>query len=323
MPASLQRHREGTCLRFTAFVGQSHVEGVAAHAVAGHLGVDARTAVPGMLQLLEDEHAGAFADHEPVALDVERLGGSLRVVVVGAQGASGSEPGHADGADGRFAAAGEHDLGRSVADEARGIPDRVGGRGASRARGAERAPRAELERHVRGAHVGDHHGDQQRVGAVRPLVEELVGLDVQRLQATDAAGHDGPDPLCLCAGVEGGVPGGVDGRRDRIATEEVQPARLALVDVVLSDEALDLGGDVHLVAGGVKAGDLADSRLAGHKPAPERVHVVADGRDDTKAGDDDSALLCHADPWPARQIPRPPSTGSVTPVTNLAAGEAR
>ena len=203
-----------------------------------------------------------------------------------------------------------------------GVADGVGGRGAGRAGRAERALGAELERDVRRAHVGDHHRDQQRVGAVRSLVEELVRLDVQRLQAADAAGHHRPDPLGLGGGVELGVLGGVDRGGDGVAAEEVEPARLALVDVVLGDEALDLGGDVHLVAGRVEAGDLAHAGVAGHEPAPEGVHVVADRRDDAQTGDDDSALVCHAGS-PAPQIPRPPSTGRVTPVTKRAAGEAR
>ena len=68
--------------------------------------------------------------------------------------------------------------------------------------------------------------------------------------------------------------------------------------------------------------DIATELLAGDEPAPEGVHVVADGRDDAQTGDDDSALMCHAGS-PASQIPRPPSTGRTTPVTNRAAGEAR
>ena len=58
-----------------------HVEGVAGHAVADHLGVDRRAAAPRELQLLEDEDAGALAEHEAVAILVERPAGALRVVV--------------------------------------------------------------------------------------------------------------------------------------------------------------------------------------------------------------------------------------------------
>src|SRR5207248_11547530 len=53
-------------------------EGVASRAVARQLGVDLRPAPPGVLQFLQDHHAGTFAQHEPVAGQVERprrLGG--------------------------------------------------------------------------------------------------------------------------------------------------------------------------------------------------------------------------------------------------------
>ena len=270
------------------------MEGVGAHAAAGQLGVDVGAAGLGVLELFEHQAAGALADDEAVAAGVEGPRGALSGSSLrGAEGARGGEARHADRADGRLAAAGEHDVGVAVADEARGVADRVRAGGAGRAGGAQRALRPQLERHVRRAHVGDHHGDQQRVGAVGALVEELVGLDVQRLQAADAARHDRPDPLRLGAGVEVRVGGRVLGRRDRVAAEEVEPAHLALVDVVLGVEVLDLGGDVHLVVRGVEAGDLADARLAGHEATPEGVHVVAERRDDAETGDDDSALLCH------------------------------
>ena len=110
-------------------------------------------------------------------------GSSLRVL----RACAAAKPGDADGADRRLAAAGDHDVGVAVADEAPGVPDRVRGGGAGRAGRAQRTLGAQLERDVRRAHVGDHHGDQQRVGAVGALVEELVGLDVQRLQAADPA----------------------------------------------------------------------------------------------------------------------------------------
>ena len=324
MPASSQRREHGARLRLAAVVGQRHVEGVAAHAVAGQLGVDVRAASLRVLQLLEHQHAGAFTDDEAVAVDVERPRRALGIFVVRAQRARGGEPGNADRADRRLAAAGEHDVGRAVADEPPAVADGVGGGGARRTGRAQRTLGAQLERDLRRAHVGDHHGDQQRVGAVRSLVQQLVRLHVQRLQAAHPARHHRAAPLGLRLGVEVRVLGRVDGGGDGVAAEEVQPARLALVDVVLGDEVLDLGGDVHLVAGGVEPGDLAHAGLAGHEAAPEGVHVVADRRDDAQTGDDDSAFaVCHAVLRAPRQMPRPPSTGRVTPVTNRAAGEAR
>ena len=122
-----------------------------------------------------------------------------------------------------------------------------------------------------------------------PLVEKLVDLGVQGLQAADAAADHRPHAVRLGAGVELGVGGRQLGGRDRVAREEVETAHLALLDEVLGIEVLDLGGDVHLVVGGVEARDRADARLAGDEPSPEGVDVVAQRRDDAEAGDDDSA----------------------------------
>ncbi len=312
----LERHLHGAGLRLAGLVRQRHVEGVRAHAGAGQLGVDAGAAGLGVLEALEHQATGALADHETVAAGVEGPRGMLRVVVAQAERAGGGKAGHADRAHGRLAAAGEHHLGVAVADDARRVADGVGAGGAGGNGGAQRALGAQLERDVRRAHVGDHHRHEQRVHAVRALGEELVDLGVQRLQAADAAADHRPDPVRLGAGVELGVGGRQLGGRDRVPREEVEPPHLALVDEVLGVEVLDLGGDVHLVVAGVEARDRPDARLAGDEPPPERVDVVAQRRDHAETGDDDSGGGRH-------QMPNPPSTGSVTPVTKRACGEAR
>ena len=50
---------------------------VGRHAVADQLGVDARAARLRVLELLEDQDAGALADDEAVAILVERPAGAL------------------------------------------------------------------------------------------------------------------------------------------------------------------------------------------------------------------------------------------------------
>ena len=128
-----------------------------AHAGAGQLGVDVGAAGLGVLELLEHQAAGALADHEAVAAGVERPRGVRGIVVARAESAGGGEAGHADRADGRLAAAGEHHVGVAAADDAGGVADGVRAGGAGGAGGAQRTLGAQLERHVRRAHVGDHH----------------------------------------------------------------------------------------------------------------------------------------------------------------------
>ena len=64
-----------------ARVGLRDVVGVGGDAGAEHLGVDLRAAGLGVLRGLEDEHAGALAEHEAVAAGVPRARGRGRVVV--------------------------------------------------------------------------------------------------------------------------------------------------------------------------------------------------------------------------------------------------
>src|SRR5690606_14421576 len=62
-----------------------HVVGVATHAEAGELGIDARAARLRALVFLHHQHAGAVAHDEAVALDVPGPRGLLRLVVAGRQ----------------------------------------------------------------------------------------------------------------------------------------------------------------------------------------------------------------------------------------------
>ena len=47
-------------------------EGVGRGAVAEHFAVDRRAACFGVFEFFEDDHRGAFAEHEAVAVEVER-----------------------------------------------------------------------------------------------------------------------------------------------------------------------------------------------------------------------------------------------------------
>src|SRR5690242_3482372 len=60
------------------------VVGVAGGGVAGDLGQDARAALFGARERFEDQRAGTFAAHEPVATLVPRTAGPLRLVIAAA-----------------------------------------------------------------------------------------------------------------------------------------------------------------------------------------------------------------------------------------------
>ena len=91
-----------------------------------------RAAGFGVLELFEDHHAGPFAQHESVAIVVERPRGLGRLVVAGAQGGEQVEAGDAEGMDHAVRAAGEHDVGIAAANDFGRFADRLAAGGAGR-----------------------------------------------------------------------------------------------------------------------------------------------------------------------------------------------
>ena len=102
-------------------------------AVAEQLGVDLRAARLRVLELLEHEHRGGLAHHEPVPLGVERPRGALRVVVPPRDRAHRAEAGDPDARDRRLRAAAEHDVRAAEPDRVEPVADRHVRRGAGRA----------------------------------------------------------------------------------------------------------------------------------------------------------------------------------------------
>ncbi|MNP15325.1 hypothetical protein D3C76_1076790 [compost metagenome] len=117
----------------SAFAGvgwRSHVVGVTAHAEADQLGIDGRAAGLGVLQFFEHQGTGTVGQHEAVTALVPRAAGPGRLVVASGQCTGGTEAAHAQAASGHFGAAGDHHVGFTVGDVARGHADAVGTSGA-------------------------------------------------------------------------------------------------------------------------------------------------------------------------------------------------
>ena len=85
-----------------------------------------------MFQLFQDEHAGPFAQHESVAVAVERARGLGRLVVVRAQRRQQVEAGDAERMDHAVRAAGEHHVGLAAANDLGRLADGLAAGGAGR-----------------------------------------------------------------------------------------------------------------------------------------------------------------------------------------------
>ena len=265
--------------------------GVGAVAVADQLGVDAGAAGAGVIEFLEHEDAGALAHDEAVALLVEGAGGALGLVVASAHGLHGAEAADAQRDDGGLAAAGEHDLGVAHFEGAPGLAQGMGGGGAGRAmRDVGAAQVVDHGEHPAG-HVQDEHGDHEGGEAAGAALEHDLVLFFGGAQAADARADEDPDfievlPGQVQAGIEQGLVAGGDGELG----VAVGPAHVLGRGEARGDEGLHLGGDVGVKAGGVEGGNAIDAAAAGDEVGPHRLQGVAQGGDDTHAGDDHPAF---------------------------------
>ena len=147
---------------------RGHVVGVAGHAVADELGVDACAARPRVLELLEHDDARRPRRARSRRGRGRRDGSPARIVVAGRQRAHGAEPADAHRRDGRLRAAGDHHVGSAAPDDLVGVADGVRRGGARGARGRVGAPCAPNGSRPGRRRVDDGRRDEEGRDAARP-----------------------------------------------------------------------------------------------------------------------------------------------------------
>ena len=197
-----ERALDGAGAAAAGRVGLGDVVGVGGDAGAEHLGVDPGAAGQGVLLGLEDQHAGALAEHEAVAGGVPGPRDRGRVAALLAAGGLGQrhhvgERRHRQRVDRGLGAAGDDDVGAAEADLVEGQRDRLVAGGAGGDRGVHRGPRADVQADVGGRGVGHQHRDRERRDPARALLLERVVVVEQRGDAADAGGHGDADPLAV------------------------------------------------------------------------------------------------------------------------------
>src|SRR5262249_3027334 len=105
--------------------------GVGGIAVANDFTIDPGSSGPGVVELFQNQHTGAFAHNKAVPLRVERTGCLFRIIIPRAHGLHGAKATNSQRNDGRFCAAGEHDLRITHLERTPGLAYSVAGRGAS------------------------------------------------------------------------------------------------------------------------------------------------------------------------------------------------
>ena len=209
------------------------VVSVGRSAAADDLAVDLGTAGLGMFILLEDQGSGAFADHETVAILVERTRSVLGIVVARGERLHGVEPADTRLVDRSFGASGHHHVGLPVADGVERGDHAVVRRCARRHRAVVGPHEAVLHGDETGCDVGDHAGNKERAkprgsipcGPAQTLIEE-------RFDSSDARTPDHPH-LFLVDGleVERRILDGLRGRDQGILGEKVVLAYFLTVEI--------------------------------------------------------------------------------------------
>ena len=116
------------------------VIGIARQAIANDFAVNLRAARLGPFIFFKHDNTSTFAHHKAVTIPVIRAAGLFgRVIETGAKRAGLRKTGNTDGADGRFRATCQHDVGIVHRDHPRCVPDRMR---SGRAGGDDRVVRA-------------------------------------------------------------------------------------------------------------------------------------------------------------------------------------
>src|SRR5690606_8891895 len=274
-----------------ALAGRGHVVRIAAHAEAGELRVDARTACLRPLVLLKHQDARAIAHHETVAARVPWTRSALGIVVARGPRLHRAEPAQRRWRGGELRAAGDHRVGIAVLDHARRQADVVRGRGAGRDRGDVGAARTGHDRYLPGHHVDDGAGHVERRDLSRPALVVLDGGLFDALEATDAGTDRHADAVGVgIADLEPGIGDRHQRRRHAVVDEGVHLLDVLRRDPLRRVEALDRAGNARGECGRVEMGDRADPGAAVDDAVPARGQVIAERRQDADSGDGDAAL---------------------------------
>ena len=276
--------------RRSVHVGHGDMVTVRREAVSGDLGKDCRPAAPGRFVAFDDERRRAAAGDEPVARPVERARGLRRLVFAGGECGQRVEIGHRVIVD-LLAAAADHTLLHSVADQQRGQPDGV--------RTARAGPR---DGEVHPFQVEDHrevHRDR-RVHRLEDVARADHGGVLRLADLVDSL-HHGRGAAVVAVEDADFVPGEVFGRDsglpERFERGDVgvlslfgQADSLPAVEFSLQVGMRQQSGECRPVPEFMPAGDDADTRAAFVERFRDSLFSDSDAGVDAHARDYDASF---------------------------------
>ena len=272
---------------------------VGAHAVADDLGENFCAAGLGVLQLFEDQDAGAFPNHETVAILVEGPAGVFGVVVAGGEGAHGGESTDAHGSDGRFGTTGDHHIGIVALDDAIRVADGVGTGGAGGGGGFVGAFGAVADAHLARGKINDGRGNKKRRNFARAALQHVVVLALDHVESADAGADENAHTFAV-------VPASIFSPEFSMAScvaaraqmnEAPHFARFFLIHELQRIEVLDFGSEGNGKAGGIETGDGSHPAFGGQQVVPDFRGGIADGGNQPDPGDNDASLQLYLPPF--------------------------
>ncbi len=247
-----------------------------------------------MLQLFEHERTGTLADHETVAVLVERTRSVPGIVVAGGEGLHRIETADRRLVNRSLRTARNHDIGLAVTDGLQSGDKTVVGRSARRDGAVIGTHETVLHGDESGSDVGNHAGNEERakprghtpLGVAQTFVEE-------RFESSDTRS---PDYACALlvelVEIERRVLDGLRGRDEGILREKVVLAYLLAVEILVRVVIFHFTGKTGLEFFGVEVSNgrgTADTFLQ----IPEiLLDIIAERVDRTDTRDDYSSF-CH------------------------------
>src|SRR6266702_4318284 len=150
-------------------------------------------AIPGEVQVFEDQHARTFAHDEAVARGIKGAARPLEIVIAARDGMHIIEGGHGDRSNALFGPASDHRPGITTANRLPRFSDRIGTGGAGRNNREVRPFCPGQDRDDAGRSINNHHVDEERADAIGPFEMEYLELVVQRHQPSNATSDVYPD----------------------------------------------------------------------------------------------------------------------------------
>ena len=240
-----------------------HVICVAAHAVANDFSQDRSVALASVFQLFQDQDACAFADDKAVAVLVPRPAGFFGIVIARGKSAHSRESANTHGSDCGFRAAGYHDIGVVVLNDAEGIADGMCAGSAGRSGSFIGSLCTIAHGNVPSRQIDDCRGNEEGRYLARAAFHQRGMLALDDVETSDARADMDPNPfVILWSDFEAGHLHGFVRGRDSQMDETSHLFQFFFLDELQRVEVLDLGRDLASKIAGIELGDACNPAVA-------------------------------------------------------------